>query len=122
MDKPDELEPLFYPRAVAVVGASTSETKFGGRFLQALIDFGYQERLYPVNPKGSEILGLPAYASVREIPGRVDMAYVMVPAHLVPQVLEDCLARGVKGAQVFSSGFAETGEEQGLLLEEEVMG
>jgi acyl-CoA synthetase (NDP forming) len=120
MDKLDELEPLFYPKAVAVVGVSTSEAKFGGRFLKALIDFGYQGRLYPVNPKGGEAFGLEMYASVRDIPEPVDMAYVMVPAHLVPQVLEDCLAKGVRGAQIFTSGFSETGEEQGRLLEDKL--
>jgi acyl-CoA synthetase (NDP forming) len=116
----DELEPLFYPRSVAVVGASTSEAKFGGRFLQALINFGYRGPIYPVNPKGSEILGLKMYPSVREIPGPVDLADVMVPAHLVPQVLEECLAKGIRAAQIFTSGFAETGDEQGRRLEEEL--
>jgi acyl-CoA synthetase (NDP forming) len=120
MDKLDELEPLLYPRSIAVVGVSTNETKFGGRFLQALINFGYQGPIYPVNPKGSEILGLRMYPSVREIPEPVDLADIMVPAHLVPQVLEDCLAKGVRAAQIFTSGFAETGEEQGRLLEEEL--
>ena len=116
----DELEPLFYPRSLAVVGASTNETKFGGRFLQALIDFGYQGPIYPVNPKGSEIVGLKMYPNVREIPQPVDLADIMVPAHLVPQVLEDCLAKGIRAAQIFTSGFAETGEEQGRLLEKEL--
>jgi acyl-CoA synthetase (NDP forming) len=118
MDKRDELEPLFYPRAVAVVGVSTNEEKFGGRFLKALIDFGYKGQIYPVNPKGGEAFGLEMHASVGDIPETIDMAYIMVPAHLVPQVLEDCLAKGVRGAQVFTSGFSETGEEQGRLLED----
>jgi acyl-CoA synthetase (NDP forming) len=120
MDKLDQLTPLFYPKSIAVVGVSTSETKFGGRFLQALIDFGYQGPIYPVNPKGSEMLGLKMYPSVREVPGPVDLADIMVPARFVPQVLEDCLAKGVKGAQIFTSGFAETDEEEGTLLEEKL--
>jgi acyl-CoA synthetase (NDP forming) len=120
MDKVDQLTPLFYPKSIAVVGASTNEVKFGGRFLQALIDFGYKGPLYPVNPKGSEMLGLKMYPSVKDIPGPVDLADIMVPARLVPQVLEDCLAKGVKGAQIFTSGFAETAEEQGRLLEEKL--
>ena len=120
MDKLDELEPLFYPKSLAVVGASTDEAKFGSRFLQALIDFGYQGPIYPVNPKGSEILGLKMYPNVREIPGPVDLADIMVPARLVPQVLEECLAKGVRAAQIFTSGFSETGDEQGRLLEEEL--
>ncbi len=120
MSKLDELEPLFYPKAVAVVGASTSEAKFGGRFLKSLIEFGYRGRIYPVNPKGSEMLGLQMYPNVRDIPGPVDMACIMVPARLVPSVLEDCMAKGIRGAQIFTSGFTETGEEQGRLLEEQL--
>jgi acyl-CoA synthetase (NDP forming) len=73
-----------------------------------------------VNPKGSEMLGLKMYPSVREIPGPVDLADIMVPARFVPQVLEDCLAKGVKGAQIFTSGFAETDQEEGTLLEEKL--
>ncbi len=114
----DELEPLFYPKSVAVVGASTSEDKFGGRFLKALIDFGYKGPIYPVNPKGSEMTGLKMYPSVTQVPEPVDMAHIMVPARFVPQVLEDCLAKGIRGAQIFTSGFAEIGDEQGRLLEE----
>jgi acyl-CoA synthetase (NDP forming) len=120
MDNVDQLDPLFYPKSIAVVGVSTSETKFGGRFLQALIDFGYKGPIYPVNPKGSEMLGLKMYPSVRDIPDHVDLADIMVPARLVPQVLEECLAKGVKGAQIFTSGFAELDDEQGRLLEEKL--
>lgn len=120
MNELDELKPLFYPQSVAIVGVSTSEVKFGGRFLKSLIEFGYEGRIYPVNPKASEILGLRMYASIGEIPGPVDMAYIMVPARLVPQALEDCLAKGVKAAQIFTSGFSETGEEEGRLLEAEL--
>ena len=69
MEKLDELEPLFCPKSIAVIGASTSEAKFGGRFLQALLDFGYRGPIYPVNPKGSEILGLKMYPSVQRDPG-----------------------------------------------------
>jgi len=120
MDKLDELDTLFYPKSTAVIGASTSEMKFGSRFLQALIDFGYRGRIYPVNPKGSEILGLKVYPTVSAIPEPVDHAHIMVPARLVPQALRDCLAKGVKGAQVFTSGFTETGEEEGKRLEQEM--
>ncbi len=120
MDKLDELDTLFYPKSTAVVGVSTSEAKFGSRFLKSLIDFGYQGRIYPVNPKGSEILGLKVYPTVSAIPEPVDHAHIMVPARFVPQALKDCLAKGVKGAQVFTSGFNETGDEDGARLEEEL--
>jgi acyl-CoA synthetase (NDP forming) len=120
MDRLSELRPLFHPQSLAVVGVSTDETKFGSRFLKALLDFGFKGQIYPVHPEATEILGLKTYPSIREIPEPVDMAAIMVPARHVPAVLEDCLAKGVKGAEVFTSGFAETGNERGKALEREL--
>jgi acyl-CoA synthetase (NDP forming) len=120
MDRLSELRPLFYPRTQAVVGVSRDEMKFGSRFLQALLDFGFKGKIYPVNPAGTEVLGLKTYQSVRDLPEPVDMAAIMVPAPRVPEVLEDCLAMGVKGAEVFTSGFAETGDERGRALESQL--
>lgn len=117
MSKLDQLAPLFYPRSVAVIGASPDLEKFGGRVLMALKAFGYQGKLYPVNPQEQEIFGLKAYPSIDDIPGPVDMAAIGIPARAVPAVLRQCLARGVKAAEIFSSGFAETGEEEGRRLE-----
>ena len=115
-----ELRPIFHPQSLAVVGVSKDETKFGSRFLQALLEFGFKGNIYPVHPEATEILGLKTYPSVREVPEPVDLAAIMVPASHVPAVLEDCLARGVKGAEVFTSGFAETGDERGAALEREL--
>ncbi len=120
MDKLSELRPIFHPQSLAVVGVSKDETKFGSRFLKALLDFDFKGNIYPVHPDATEILGLKAYPNVREVPGPVDLAAIMVPAAHVPAVLEDCLARGVKGAEVFTSGFAETGNERGAALEREL--
>lgn len=120
MDKLDQLDTLFYPKSTAVIGASTNEMKFGSRFLKSLVDFGFQGPIYPVNPKGGEIFGLKVYPSVSDIPGPIDHATVMVPARFVPKALEECLAKGVRGAQVFTSGFDETHEEEGRLLEAEL--
>jgi acyl-CoA synthetase (NDP forming) len=120
MDKLSELRPIFHPQSLAVVGVSKDETKFGSRFLQALLDFGYKGNIYPVHPEATEIMGLKTYPSVREVPEPADLAAIMVPASHVPSVLEDCLARGVRGAEVFTSGFAETGDERGAALEREL--
>ena len=120
MDWLSELRPIFYPRTLAVVGVSRDEAKFGSLFLRALLDFGFKGRIYPVHPEGGEILGLKAYPSVRDIPEPVDLAAIMVPAPHVPAVLEDCLAKGVPGAEVFTSGFSETGDERAAALEREL--
>lgn len=122
MDKLKELEPIFYPKTLAVIGASADERKFGGSiFLRSLQEFGFKGNIYPVNPQGSEIFGLKMYPNVRDIPEPVDLAHIMVPAPLVPRVLEDCVAKGVKAAQIFTAGFSETGEEEGRRLEGELV-
>jgi len=120
MDWLSELRPIFYPQTLAVAGVSRDEAKFGSIFLRALLDFGFKGKIYPVHPEGGEILGLRAYASVRDIPEPVDLAAIMVPAPQVPAVLEDCLAKGVPGAEVLTSGFAETGDERAAALEREL--
>ncbi len=107
----EELAPVFYPKSHAVIGASASEHKFGGRFLKTLLNFGYSGKVYPVNPQESEVLGLKTYARVGDIPEPVEFASIAVPARAVPGVVEECLAKGVKAIQVLSAGFRELGEE-----------
>lgn len=119
-DRLKEFEPIFRPKSVVLIGVSADERKFGSRFLRSLQEFGFKGQLYPVNPRESEILGLKAYPSVKDIPDDIDFAAVSVPARVVPQVLEDCLEKGVKAAEIFSSGFTETGEEEGHRLELEL--
>lgn len=109
------LAPLFHPRSVAVVGASegvtaTGAVKLGTAALQHLIEHRFPGAIHPVNPRGGTLMGRTAYASLRDIPGAVDLALLVVPAEHCLAALDDCAAKGVKGAVVFSSGFAETGE------------
>jgi acyl-CoA synthetase (NDP forming) len=106
-----EFAPIFYPKSHAVIGASASERKFGGRFLKTLLNFGYSGKVYPVNPQESEVLGLKTYARVSDIPGPVEFASIAVPARAVPGVVEECLSKGVKAVQILSAGFRELGEE-----------
>ena len=101
---------FFEPNGVAVVGA-TPETYSGGRYLIANLTLGYQGPIYPVNPKYNEILGLKCYPRVSDIHGPLDLALIFVPADVVPQILEDCVKKGVRGAILESSGFAEVGPE-----------
>ena len=108
---------FFEPKGVAVVGA-TPEPNTGGHYLIANVALSYKDPVYPVNPKYSEILGLKCYPRVSDIKGPLDLALVFVPAHAVPQVLEDCVARGVRGAILESSGFAEVGPEGKILQDQ----
>lgn len=120
-EKLREFEPVFYPKSIAVVGASPNPLKFGNRYLEALINTGYKGKLYPVNPGGGEISGLKAYRTVREVPDPVDYVIVSIPAQHVLAVLDDCAAKGVRVVQFFTAGFSETGEEEGRRLENEMV-
>ena len=115
-----KFEPLFYPRSLAVVGASTDTTKYGNILLSALQEIGFEGKIYPVNTEAEEVNGLRAYRSILEIPGEVDFAALTIPAPAVKKSLEECLQKGVKGVEILSSGFRETGTPEGRRLEEEV--
>ena len=105
------LRALWSARSIAVIGATERVGAMGRLPIDYLQRYGYGGHIAPVNPKGGEILGLPAYTSVGEVPGPVDLALIMVPAASVPAAVVDCAAAGVGACVVMSSGFAETGEE-----------
>ena len=87
----------FYdPRSIAIIGASANPNKPGGRPLAALLKRGYAGKVFPVNPSYDEIAGLTCYPTILDVPGDVEMAIISVPADLVPDLLEECGAKGVK--------------------------
>jgi acetyl coenzyme A synthetase (ADP forming)-like protein len=108
---PMALAKLFNPSSVAVIGASQEEGKLGHEILRNLIQAGCKASLYPVNPKASEILGLKAYPRVDTVPGKVEMAVIVVPAKFVPEVMGQCANIGVKAAVIISGGFREVGAD-----------
>ncbi len=114
------LDAFFNPRSVAVIGASRDPEKLGYAVLANLKEGGYPGRLYPVNPKADEILGLKTYPSVLDIPGAVDLAVIVIPYRFVPDVLEQCGEKGVPAVVVISAGFREAGRE-GLERERELV-
>jgi len=105
------LRPVLEPRAVAVIGASRDAAGIGRRILDALIGAGFSGPVYPVNPAATEIAGLPAYRSVRDVPGAVDLGIIAVPRDRVLAVVDDCAAAGVKSLVVITAGYAEAGDE-----------
>ena len=117
-----DLQPFFRPRGIALIGASAHPHKLGYGVMRNLIhpEWGFPGPVYPINPKASEILGRRAYAHISEVPDPVDLALILIPAPAVPQAVEDCGRRGVKGIVVLSGGFRELGEE-GERLQEEVV-
>lgn len=112
------LYPLFYPRAVAVVGASP-KGGYGLRVLTGLAAHGYAGPVYPVNPNHDTIAGLRAYPDLGALPRPVDAVVIAVPARAVPGVIRQAIAAGAKGGVAFGSGFAEAGAA-GRALQEEV--
>lgn len=104
------LYPLFYPRSVAVVGASP-KGGYGLRVITALASFGFAGPIYPVNPNYDTIAGLQAYPEIGAIPEPVDAVAIAVPSRAVPGVVQQAIAAGAKGGIAFGSGFAEAGED-----------
>jgi len=112
------LDPILNPRSIVVIGASKDPTKRGNRAIQSLFDDRYAGTIIPINPKESEILGLPCFPSIAAAPGEIDLAIVATAARTVPGVIRECGERKVKGAILLAGGFSEASEE-GRLLEEE---
>ncbi|HUW65546.1 MAG TPA: CoA-binding protein [Spirochaetia bacterium] len=114
-----EMECLFNPRSIAIIGASIDPDKPSGRPLAALLKRGYAGRIYPINPHHSEICGVKCYPSICDVPDEVDMAIIGIPAELVPDAVIQCGRKGVRAAVIFTSGFAEVGPA-GLALQVKV--
>ncbi len=102
---------LLHPRSVAVIGASTDHSKIGHAVLTNLLAADFTGPVYPVNPEHKSVRGVRAYPSVLDIPDEVDLAVVAIPAASVHEVLDACLAKGVKALVIVSAGFSETGPE-----------
>jgi acetyltransferase len=113
------LEKFFFPESIAVIGASANPNKPGGIPIGYLLTKGYKGKVFPVNPAHESINGLTCYPSVLDIPEEVDLAIVCIIADNVYHTLEECVAKGIKAAIVFSSGFAEAGPD-GLALQKQI--
>ncbi len=118
MEAREALDRILMPKSIAVIGASKDSFKWGHMLLSAIMKGGFEGDLYPINPKETEIEGLTCYPSVKDVPGDVDMAIVVVPARVVPAIFSDLAEKGVKGAVVITSGFGEAGEEGRRLVEQ----
>lgn len=124
MEKLEKLNPLFYPKAVAVVGATNTPFKYGNLYMQALIHRGYpKEHLYPINPNEKEVLGIKAYSRVQDVPEPLDLVIFTIPKRLVKQTLKDCVEAKAKFVAMFTSGFSESTSEreEGKKLEAELL-
>ncbi len=108
-----QMNRIMRPDTVAVIGASAEDGKIGNSVMKNLINGGYQGKIYPIHPKAEEIMGMTAYKSVLDVPGEIDVAVFAIPAKLVAQALEEVGKKGIPGAVLIPSGFAETGNVEG---------
>ncbi|CAG9168413.1 acetate--CoA ligase family protein [Cupriavidus respiraculi] len=108
-----QMNRIMRPDTVAVIGASAEDGKIGNSVMKNLINGGYQGQIFPIHPKAGEIMGMTAYKSVLDVPGNVDVAVFAIPAKLVAQALEEVGRKGIPGAVLIPSGFAETGNVEG---------
>ena len=115
------LMPLLAPSSIAVIGASRDPSSIGGRLFANIIAGDFTGPVYPVNPTTPVVHSIAAYPSVLDIPGPVDVAFIVVPAQFVIPVVRQCAEKGVRGVVVISAGFSETGKE-GAALEAELLG
>jgi len=115
----DQLQPIFAPQSVAVIGASSAPFKWGTQTLHRLRATGYEGALYPINPKEKEIMGMRVYPSVLDVPEKIDLAVITLRAEMVPQAMRECVQKDIKGAIIISADFAETGS-RGQALQDEV--
>ena len=117
-----ELERAFHPRSVAIVGISSQAKRGapwapgGSSFIGAMEQLEFKGRIYPVNPKVTEVMGYRVYPTVSAIPEPVDLVIIAIPATEVPPVLEDCIKANALNIHMFTAGFEETGEPEAIEL------
>ena len=104
------LRGFFYPKSIAILGASGTQGKLGYNVMRNVLFHGFKGRIYPINPKNAEVQGIKAYGSIADVPEPVDLAIVIVPAESAPAAIEECCCKGVPFIVVETAGFAETGE------------
>ncbi len=108
---PDNLNYFFTPQSVAVIGASSNPNKLSFGIIKNLDQYGYNGKIYPINPKSDQILGHPCFSGILDVPEQVDLAVIVLPANMIPDILKGCGKKGVKACIIISGGFKELGED-----------
>jgi acetyltransferase len=112
----ENLDSIFRPRSIAIVGTSRKEGTIGRQILHNLVDYGFNGPVYPVNPNAEYVNSIKCYPNVSAIPDQVDLAVIVIPKEFILDVIDECAEKGVKGVVVISAGFKEIGEK-GIALE-----
>lgn len=115
-----KLNNFFNPKSVAIIGASHDSKKLGFQILSNIIVSGFRGKVIPVNPNAKYIKGIKSYPSVLNIPGKVDLAIIVIPKNIVPAAVKECGVKGIKSLIIITAGFGETGNE-GEKQEKEIL-
>ncbi|HEX6030104.1 MAG TPA: CoA-binding protein, partial [Tepidiformaceae bacterium] len=118
-----ELDFVFHPKSIAIAGVSAKETGGfgGGGFVSSLQEVGFRGPIYLIHPTAPAIRGIKCYPRLIDVPDEVDYVISSVPARFVPQLLEDCIAKGVRVLHLFTAGFTETGDAERAKMEQAVV-
>lgn len=116
-----ELKPVFYPRSIAIIGASPKSQNAGSGWVFGLVASGFSGGIYPVNPRGGEMFGLKVYPSLASIPAPVDYVIVSIPREAVPGLLDECIAKKIRAIHFFTAGYSELGDTTSNKMENELM-
>lgn len=111
--KYEEYKPFFFPRSIAIYGASNTPFKFANMHLFNLLNGGYKGKIYLIHPRDTKILGFDTFKSIRDVPEPVDLALIVAPTKVVPQILEECGLKGVHNVICVTAGFSEIGNTDG---------
>lgn len=114
------LKPLFEPKSIALIGASTKELSIGNVIIKNLLHYGFKGPIYPINPKADEVRGIKTYKSILDVPGKVDLVHIVIPPPFVPDEVENCGKIGVKAIIINTAGFKEMGAA-GQALEDDFL-
>ncbi|MGB5931979.1 MAG: CoA-binding protein, partial [Anaerolineae bacterium] len=114
------LEAIFNPESVAVIGASRNPGKLGYHVMKSLTKGGFKGEIFPINPRERELFEFGAYASVLEVPQQVDLAIIVLPAQMVPEIFKQCAEKGVRGIILITAGFKEIEDDYGWQLQDEI--
>ena len=118
--KRENLVRMFDPASVAVIGASKNPGKLGYHVMKSLTQGGFKGAVFPINPGEAELFGAKAYSALADVPDTVDLAVVALPAQAVPEIIQQCSAKGVRGIVLITAGFKEIEDQQGARLQEEI--
>ncbi len=115
-----QLDHIFWPKAVAVIGATENPGSVGRTVMQNLLATSFGGEIFPVNPKRPDVLGVKAYPNIRSLPKKMDLAVIVTPAKAVPEIIRECADAGIPAAVIISAGFKEMGAP-GIAMEQEIL-